>query len=279
MLVMEPSNETSLLSERLPVPVFEPGTTLHRIQADSKIRVGVATDLPGFSYRNPKTNVLEGLDVTFSRWLAQAIFGGSIFQTSRRVEFVETAVSRREDALRENEVDVVISAYAVTPIRRKLVDFTEPYFGSALSAMVRIRPEHQNLSLESRSVVVVDGSVGQDYLKRNQMTDLQVVASSAEMIEAMMKGKTDAIITAKPVLHELIMIAGGKDPVDGEATSVDVGDGERLVILPTPLESLSFAVGLRKGQQQMREFLNRRVEQLVKHGFMSITRASMPGQG
>jgi ABC-type amino acid transport substrate-binding protein len=57
-----------------PLSEAKPDTVLHRIQQRGYIVIAVKDNVPGFSYRDPKTKELSGLEIDIARAIAQYIF-------------------------------------------------------------------------------------------------------------------------------------------------------------------------------------------------------------
>jgi len=58
-----------------PLPLAKPKTVLRRIQDRGYVVIGVREDILGFSYRDPQTGKLSGLEIDLARAVAQHIFG------------------------------------------------------------------------------------------------------------------------------------------------------------------------------------------------------------
>lgn len=65
----------------------------------------------------------------------------------KKVEFIVTEASNRVEFLKSNRADVVFATFTVTPERKEVVDFAEPYLKGALG-LSRLKPS-QLLTLPS----------------------------------------------------------------------------------------------------------------------------------
>jgi glutamate transport system substrate-binding protein len=103
-------------------PVFEPGTTMARIQEAGKLRVGTRFDAPAVALKNPITGEMEGFDVGLAKAIAKRLG-----LTEGQIEFTEVISANRETALSQDLIDINISGYVVNDKRRAVVGQVGPY--------------------------------------------------------------------------------------------------------------------------------------------------------
>lgn len=261
MRVLQESFNFDIRSDRLPMPTFQVGSTLRRIQSQGILRVGVNPDSIGFSSINPNTGRFEGLDISFARKVAQAVFGGSVFHANSRVQFVPVFMPQRESALRDGLVDVMISTYAITPKRQKIIDFTDPYYETALSVIVKAEAEISSRDdVLQLPVAVVGNTTGAEFASLNSIgSKIIEVESCSEMVDLVRNGTVGAAIGAASIL-------------DGYANS----DSD-LKRPSWDLETMAFGIGIPKGDEGLREFLNFRIKELVDSGFVALADACRKG--
>lgn len=84
----------------------ESGGKLAEIQERGVLNCGVSGGLPGFSFVNPDTNVMEGLDADFCRVVAAAIFGPD--DVDSKINFRPLTANERFTVLQAGEVDVLM---------------------------------------------------------------------------------------------------------------------------------------------------------------------------
>jgi ABC-type amino acid transport substrate-binding protein len=260
--VLQTAFDADAMSERLPVPEFSLGTSLFRIQKEGKLRVGVCPDAAGFCSLNVDTGRYEGLDVSFARKIAQAVFGGSVFRINPMVQFLPISMGMREVALEEDWVDMVVSSYAITPERRKLVDFTDPYYGTSLSPIVKAEGGIEVVSdLKDIPIAVVEGTTGADFARAHDLGSKILEAESvAEIVDMVRDGTVGAGLSAATILDTY------------------AADSAGVLIRPQwMLEHIAFGVGVKKGDTYMRDFVNKRSNELVDHGFVALAEACRTG--
>ena len=113
------------------LPSFPPGTTMARIAAAGELRVGVKLDQPLWSIADPEGRP-SGFDVEIAR-----IVAAGLGVRQENVEFVTVAADEREQALLDDEVDVVVATYAMTDARRQQVSFAGPYATTGQDLLIR----------------------------------------------------------------------------------------------------------------------------------------------
>jgi polar amino acid transport system substrate-binding protein len=253
--VLHTAFDADAMSERLPAPEFTPGTSLHGFQQNGHIRVGVAPDSPGFTFLDESTGRFSGLEIAFTRKVAQAIFGGSAISSSSKVEFVQVPLVDRLVAIESGRVDIVVSQLAISSSRRERVGLTDPYFGTSLGFIARDDRDIDTVEqLQDCSIAVIEESIAEVAIERHSLGHkLFPVESHNEMMELLHDGRVDAAMSASVVLEGFARLSGGE-----------------LVAKPWQVESIAFAIGLPKGDDELREFLNVRVRGLVDSGFVAF---------
>ncbi|KAL3916111.1 MAG: hypothetical protein SGARI_008028, partial [Bacillariaceae sp.] len=107
-------------------------TTLGRIYNEGVLRCGVPADQPGFAYRNPDTDRMEGFDADLCRAVASAIFGPENLEY--RIEFTPVTAFDRFQDLSDGKFDVLsrttthtMEREVLEPVSGDGFDFTIPY--------------------------------------------------------------------------------------------------------------------------------------------------------
>ena len=236
-------------------PVSAPGTTMAAIQARGFIRIGIKYDQPAFGLRDPATGDFRGFDVEIAKLIAVAIFGGNVNELGSRVQFVEAVSRDRESFLQDGRVDMVIATYSITPERRDKVDFAGPYFRARQDIMVRAGDASITGvdDLTAKRVCTARGSTSlQNLLNRNPKADVVLRDTYSECATALLAGDVDAVTTDQPILAGYAHQSGGT-----------------LKVLNNPFSVVSdelYGIGIPKGDEKLRSFLNQRLEEIVANG-------------
>ncbi|USG60170.1 cation:dicarboxylase symporter family transporter [Sneathiella marina] len=102
--------------------------TLSRIQKSGVIRVGFNSDIIPFSYRNDR-NELVGFDIAYAYQLARDL--------GVKLTFVPFTWGNLEDDLKNHRFDIAASGIYVTNSRLRSLDFSQPYYQSAVALIVK----------------------------------------------------------------------------------------------------------------------------------------------
>ncbi|MFG3256744.1 transporter substrate-binding domain-containing protein [Streptomyces sp. NPDC048172] len=142
------------------------GAAVKKIKDRGKLIAGVAQNSNLWSHRNAKGE-LAGFDIDLVKQLADALLGDR-----DAVELRTVPVDRRQQAVDEGEVDVLVQAVPITCRALKgtpeepPVDFSSPYFETGQQVLV---PEHSditgfNRTLKGKTVCTAYGSSGYELL-------------------------------------------------------------------------------------------------------------------
>jgi putative glutamine transport system substrate-binding protein len=166
-----------------------------------KIIVGVKYDTPPFGFKN-KNGYLSGYDVDLAHLIAQELLGNP-----NAVEFRQVNASNRILALNSNQVDMIIATMTITPQRRQVVDFSNPYFYSGQAILVPTSSKITSIrQLNNKDVIVVFGSTAEQ--------NLMMFAPDAHIMgyktytsgyEALKSGRADAMTSDDTILLGIAM--------------------------------------------------------------------------
>ena len=238
------------------LPQFAAGTTMARIQAAGRMTIGVKFDLPGFGLKNPTTNQVEGFDVEIGKLMAAAIFGGTAQEAAGKVAFTEAISANREPFLENGQVDLVISTYTINDTRKQRVGFAGPYFLAQQDIMVKASDTSIAgvAGLNGKNVCTVRGSTSEKNVRAQApQANVTLFDLYSQCAEALGDGRVDAVSTDNTILAGLV-----------QARSVQGGDPFKLVEAPFSQEP--YGIGLAKGDDAFRSFLNDRLEAIFASG-------------
>jgi len=105
-----------------PVPNYAAGTTMARISAAGRMKVGIRYDQPGFGLK-AMDGTVSGLDVEMAKILA-----GAMGLTADNIDWVESPATARETLIENGVVDLVVATYPINDKSRARVTFAGPYF-------------------------------------------------------------------------------------------------------------------------------------------------------
>ncbi|MEH6547178.1 MAG: transporter substrate-binding domain-containing protein, partial [Sneathiella sp.] len=123
--------------------------TLDRIQKSGEIRVGFNSDIIPFSYRNSQ-NKLVGFDIAYAYQLARDL--------GVKLTFVPFSWGNLEGDLKRHRFDIAASGIYVTNKRLRNLDFSQPYYQSAVALIVKAENAEEFLDraeIEKRGELII----------------------------------------------------------------------------------------------------------------------------
>ena len=233
-------------------PTFDAGTTMAALQQKGKIVVGVKFDQPGFGQKNPATGEVEGFDVEVAKLIAVGIFGGTVEDVDDKVEFIEAVSKNREPFIQEGKVDIVVATYTINDTRKQVVDFAGPYFVARQDIMVKaddttIRSVND---LNGKKVCSVKGSTSEKNLvAKAPRAETLLFDTYSECAEALGDGRVVAVTTDNTILAGLVQQSQNA-----------------YKLVEAPFSDEPYGIGLKKGDDDFRDFLNDRLEEIFDGG-------------
>jgi len=112
-------------------PKFDAGTTMAKIAAAGKIKVGTKFDQPGFGLKG-LDGKLSGFDVEVAK-----IIAGAMGVSGDSIEWVESPSKVREELIEKGSVDFVAATYTINDKRKKRITFAGPYYIAGQQLMVK----------------------------------------------------------------------------------------------------------------------------------------------
>jgi len=233
-------------------PTFPAGSTMANIQSKGRVVVGIKFDQPGLGVKNPATNNVVGFDADIARLMAVGIFGGSVQDIDSKIEFKEAPTPQRELLIQNGTVDMVVATYTINDARKQQVDFAGPYFIAGQDIMVRAGDNSiQNVNdLNGKRVCSVRNSTpAQRIRERAPQAQLTEFDTYTLCKDALLDGRVDAVSTDNVILIGFV-----------EANP------NTLKIVNNRFSDEPYGIGLKKGDDAFRDFLNDRLEEIYRNG-------------
>ncbi|MFV0337129.1 MAG: transporter substrate-binding domain-containing protein [Chthoniobacterales bacterium] len=189
---------------------------------------------PPFETIDPQGNPM-GVSVDIAEGLADFL------QRPLRIE--NTSFTGLIPALRTGKVDVVISSMTKTEERAEAIDFSEPYLTTGLALLIPKNSELETLDVIDRdgnSVAVRQGTTGEVWARAN-LKNAKILAFEKEnsAVLEVLQGKAQAFIY---------------DQMSVWQNARQHPDALRAVLQPIRVES--WAIGIRRGNAELREEVN-----------------------
>jgi glutamate transport system substrate-binding protein len=229
-------------------PKFAAGSTMERLNKAQSVRVGVKFDQPGIGNRNSSTGKPEGFDIEVAKYLA-----GQLGIPENKIKWTETVSKNREPFLRNGTVDLVVASYSITDDRKKVVDFAGPYYQTGQDLLIRKEdagtitgPE----SLAGRKVCSVTastplGKIEKDY-PQAKTTGLATYSECVDQLES----KTVDVVTTDGAI---LLGYAARNP-------------SQLQVVGKPFSTEKYGIGLKKGDDAFRAFLNDALQKAFDNG-------------
>lgn len=220
--------------------------TLKDIQARKKLLVAIDLSVPPYGMTDANMQP-EGSDVDVARALAKDM--------GVPLEIVQVSGPNRIPFLMTHKADLVISSFAVTPERAKVVAFSAPY---SVNQLVIGAPKGTAITkladLDGKRVAVVRGNLQDLVLTKQAPKGATLVRyeDDATANTALIAGQVDAIGTPSFTVQTLAQ----KNP----AKNLEV----KFMVSATPL-----AIGLRKNEPELMAWVNTWIEKNTANGVLN----------
>src|SRR5260370_3993798 len=216
--------------------------TLDDIRKAGKIRIAIDLAIPPFGMTDDKMQP-TGSDVDLARLLAKDM--------GVELEIVTTTGPTRIPLLQTGKADIVISTLSITADGAKVIDFSPPYADHlSVVAALKTLPIKDMADLNGKKVAVVRGPT-QDSDLPQQAKGAQLVRyeDDATMALAVASGQADILATARSLLPAI----NKKNPARAVETKI-------------VMQTFHLAIGLRKNEPRLMEWVNGWVKVNLKNG-------------
>ncbi|GAA3930518.1 glutamate ABC transporter substrate-binding protein [Actinomadura viridis] len=215
------------------------------VAAKRSLVIGVKADQPGLGLRL-RDGTYIGYDVEVATYVA-----GRLGVPPERITFRTTPSSVRERALREGQVDMIFATYSITAKRKTQVTFAGPYYVPHQDTLVRADDtEIRNVrDLKGRRLCEVTGSnSARRVIEERKIAAIPVPAPTySACMDMISDGRIDAVST------DDLILAG-------------FSSGRAVKIINAPFTDEKYGVGLRKGDLDGCEAVNRALTQMYQSG-------------
>ncbi|MDO4912879.1 MAG: transporter substrate-binding domain-containing protein [Lactobacillus sp.] len=217
------------------------------IKASKKIYWGIRADVRLFGLMDIKSQKIQGFELDLAKALTKQMLG-----KDGKAVFVQTTAKTKIPMLMNHSIDVLLATNTITEQRKKVIDYTDPYFpaGQAIMAPVNSKIKSiKDLNHKGVNVIAVKGTTA--------VVNMKKFAPKAKVLEfddygqafsALKAGQGVAMTTDNGILAGLISQSKGYKLVGGTFTDEPYG------------------MGINKKQPQLRQALNKALAQLKKKG-------------
>ncbi|QBK05862.1 ABC transporter substrate-binding protein [Hylemonella gracilis] len=222
-------------------------TWASKIKQAGTLRLGGTQTSTLFSLLNEKDGKIRGFDAGLAQLITRYILGNGA-----KYQFTQVTSSTREQVLINNQVDMVLATYSITPSRAEKVSFAGPYYTS--QAGVLVKSNNQTIQsyndLAGKKTATQAGSTGPAILAQfAPKASVQEFQTHQEALDALRQGRVQAYVTD----HTLLL------------TALSLGTGDaKLAGAPFGAQDL-YGVGLPKGSDGV-TFINAFLKKIEADG-------------
>lgn len=231
-----PSSTGCDLRSLAPSPAIPAGSTMAAIKQRGRLIAGVdqTTYLSGFL--SPATGQFEGFDIDIVKQIANALFG----DWRDHVQWKAIPSSAREDALINNQVDVVVRTYSITCDRLKKIDFSSPYYVAGQRVLVERSSGLKSLAdLRGKRVCATATSTSLKTLSQSSVRPVPVsVKNWSDCLVMLQQGQVEAVSTDDVILAGMAR----QDP--------------NLEVVGERFTQENYGVGIPQGHEDMVRYIN-----------------------
>ncbi|MFA6148129.1 MAG: transporter substrate-binding domain-containing protein [bacterium] len=160
--------------------------TLEKVKEKGVLTVGVRENIPPFSFRDPDTGRLAGVEVELAEEIAKKL--------GLPLKLVPVTADGRIEALHDGKVDLVAAAFTKTPDRAKVVDFSLTYFRTRQRVLAKKGTVSTLKDLERKKIAVVKGTTSERNLREVVPSATVVPLSNLrDVFDVFRKGEVDLI--------------------------------------------------------------------------------------
>ncbi len=218
-------------------------------KAHDKLIIGMELAYPPFEMTDEK-GAPSGVSVDLAQALGKYL--------GREVQIENTPFDGLIPALKTRKIDLIISSMTATPERARSIDFSDPYLKTGLCLLVGKNStvqSIQDLDQPGKVVAVKQGTTGHGYaVDHIKQAKLLVLDKESACVLEVVQGKADAFI------------------YDQMSTYQNWKRNENTTRpLLKPFKEESWAIGVRKGNDELREKVNQFLADFrAKNGFETL---------
>ena len=228
-------------------PAVQAQSRIDRIKAAGSIRICIWPDYYAITYRNTRTDALEGIDIDLAREFAADL--------GVTPHFIDSSFKTLIADLSEDKCDVSMHGIGITSARQEKLDFTHPHLRSGIYAITtKTNPAVSDWTDIDKPGVVVAAQAGTymvEVMKAQlKQATLTVVATPEAREQEVMSGRADLFMTDYPYSRKMLARH----------------DWAKLLAPPVPLAPTPYAYAVAKGDPQWLAIVDGFVQRAKKDG-------------
>lgn len=210
-----------------------------------KLLVGVKPDFPPFGYLDASGSI-RGIDIEIARYLAKAVRGDE----TEALELVPVTSGSRIPFLYSDWIDVIVASMTITEDRRKVLEFSKPYF---LSGSLLLVPKDSSVKdtgdLAGKTVAVIEGSIQEkDILEVAGQAKVIRFSHMPEALRAIREKRVDALCQ-----DDVVVVALARENPD-------------LKTAGKPFDVRPYAIAVKKGDMEFVHWIDAQLDRMKEDG-------------
>lgn len=183
----------------------EEKTGLEAIRHEGVLKVGVHYDVEGFGLLDEATGTFSGFEVELARLLAKELLG-----PQGEVQLTPVSIKTRNVLLQDGEVDAIIATYTITEERRKIYNFSPPYYIDMVGMLARKNAQFNGIAdLDGKTVGIARATTARSAIDKaaqdaRVMVSFSEYESYAQLKTALSIGEIDVFCADKPILGRFL---------------------------------------------------------------------------
>ena len=213
--------------------------------SDAKVlRVGSTIDFAPFEFQDEGQKEYQGFDMDLIRAIGK--------EMGYKVEIQNLGFDGLIPALQSKNIDLVISGMTINDERKQNVLFSEPYYQSGLTMVVRSDETGitKFADLKGKKVDVQIGTTSAAEVKKIEGVEIKELNTPADCFMELKAGGADAVVNDRPVNDYYITKSGaqGVKTLDEKLTAEDYG------------------IAMNKDNKELQEKVNAALKKLKENG-------------
>jgi ABC-type amino acid transport substrate-binding protein len=184
-----------------------------KIKQAGVLRLGGTQTSNLFSQLNEKDGKMRGFDAGLAQLLTRYILGDG-----SKYKFTQVTSSTREQVLINDQVDMVLATYSITPARAEKISFAGPYYTSQAGVLVKTgnKAIQSYNDLAGKKTATQAGSTGPAILAQfAPKAVVQEFQTHQEAVDALRQGRVDAYVTDYTLLLNVLSLGSGDAQLAG----------------------------------------------------------------
>jgi len=211
------------------------------------IRIGVKCDSPPFGASGPDGKP-AGIEIDLAKQIGMAAFG-----TADKAELSCVSTDARIPSLTGGKIDLIIATLGKTPPREQVIDYSDIYYWGSSRVIVPKESKVQKLAdLDGKSMLIIKGGSQLKWLKE-RIPSLEFIQlnTNADNLQALQQGRADGYV--------------------GDAITIATlaSNYPQFRTLEEPVDLGFNGVGIRKGENELKAFVNGVLKKLKDENFYS----------